>query len=139
MYALKTGRSDMKTLGRIFRSEYVFLGILTILLIIAAFFLFSITVKGNRSDDNSVWNEYYAPLEDAYVAEVREYLNDNGYVNSGVTLTHTTDEELNRVYTLSIHHRRLEGCSEERREEISGVLKSMGFEDDRCVIRVELS
>ncbi len=129
----------MKTLSRILKSEYVFLGILTLLLITAAFFLFTITVKGNRSDDNSVWNEYYAPMESTYVAEVREYLNDNGFINSGVTLTHTTDSELNREYTLSIHNRRLEGCSEERRDEISGVLRSMGFEDDRCVISVRLS
>ena len=129
----------MKTLGRIIKSEYVFLGILTLLLIAAAFFLFSITVKGKPADDNSVWNEYYAPMESEYVSEVRAYLNDSGYVNSGVTLTRTTDEELSRVYTLSIHHRRLEGCSEERREEISEILKSMGFEDDRCVICVELS
>ena len=129
----------MKTLGRIIKSEYVFLGILTVLLILGAFFLFSITVKGNRSEDNAVWNEYYAPMESEYVSEVRQFLKDSGYVNSGVTLTHTTDENLNRVYTLSIHHRRLEGCSEERRGEISGVLRSMGFEDERCVICVELS
>lgn len=129
----------MKALGRIFKSEYVFLGILTVLLIAAAFFLFTITVKGSRPDDNAVWNEYYAPMESEYVSEVRGYLNENGYVNSGVTLTHTTDENLNRVYTLSIHHRRLEGCSAERREEISESLRLMGFEDDRCVICVELS
>ena len=129
----------MKTFRRIFRSEYVFLGILSVLLIIGAFFLFTITVKGNRSDDNAVWNEYYAPMESEYVSGVREYLKENGYANSGVTLTHTTDEELNRVYTLSVHHRRLEGCSEERRENLCEVLRSMGFEDERCVICVELS
>jgi len=129
----------MKAFNRIFKAEYVFLGILTAILIIAAFFFFSITVKGNRSDDNSVWNDYYRPMETEYVGSVREYLNDLGYVNSGVTLTHVTDSDLNRVYTLSIHNRRLEGCSEERREELSESLRAMGFEDDRCVIRVQLS
>ena len=129
----------MKRVGRIFRSEYLFLGLLTLILIVGAFFLFSITVKGNRSDDNRIWNEYYAPVESEYVSQVRGYLNESGYVNSGVTLTHTTDENLNRVYTLSVHNRRLSGCSGERREELSEVLRSMGFEDDRCVICVELS
>ena len=129
----------MKRVGRIFRSEYLFLGLLTVILILGAFFLFSITVKGNRSDDNRIWNEYYAPVESEYVSQVRGYLNDNGYVKSGVTLTHTTDENLNRVYTLRVHNRRLSGCSRERREELSEVLRSMGFEDDRCVICVELS
>lgn len=129
----------MKAFNRIFKAEYVFLGILTAILIIAAFFIFSITVKGNRSDDNSVWNDYYRPMETEYVGSVREYLNDLGYVNSGVTLTHVTDSDLNRVYTLSIHNRRLEGCSEERREELFESLRAMGFEDDRCVIRVQLS
>ena len=129
----------MKAFNRIFKAEYVFLGIFTAILIIAAFFIVSITVKGNRSDDNSVWNDYYRPMETEYVGSVREYLNDLGYVNSGVTLTHVTDSDLNRVYTLSIHNRRLEGCSEERREELSESLRAMGFEDDRCVIRVQLS
>lgn len=129
----------MKAFTRIFKSEYVYLGILTVLLIAAAFFIFSITVKGSRPDDNSVWNDYYAPMETEYVGSVRVYLNDLGYVNSGVTLTHVTDGDLNRVYTLRVHNRRLEGCSIEGREELCECLRAMGFEDDRSVILVELS
>ena len=128
----------MNILNRIFRSEILYLGLITVLLIAGAFFLFSITVRGSRSSDNSVWNEYYGPMEDGYVDSVREYMNDNGFVNSGVTLTHTTDEDLNRVYTLNIHHRRLENCGDERREEISAQLRSMGFEDERITIKVNL-
>ena len=129
----------MNILNRIFRSEVLYLGIITVLLIAGAFFLFSLTVNGSRSTDNRRWNEYYGPMEEAYIDSVRGYLNDNGFVNSGVTLTHTTDGDLNRVYTLNIHHRRLESCGDGRKEEIIESLRLMGFEDDRCTFDINLT
>ena len=132
------GRTDMENFKKNIRGEIVILGIITVILIIAAFYLFSITVRSSADDDNSYWNEYYAPAETDYVAEVRGYLDDLGYSNPGVSLTHITDGELMRTYTLSIHHRRFENQSSEGREEIERAVLDMGFADDRCSFRIEL-
>ncbi|MCR5739897.1 MAG: hypothetical protein K6G43_08770 [Lachnospiraceae bacterium] len=128
----------MNALRRIFRTENVILGIITIVLIIGAFYLFSITVKSTSDKDNRMWNDHYAPIEADYVRSVRDYLQDNGYVNPGVTLNYVTDENLMRTYTLSIHHTRIENADEMRKEEIEEALRNMGFEDDRCTICIEL-
>ena len=127
----------MNRLKKIFRMEFVILGIITGVLIAGAFFLFTLTVRSSDGDDNSIWNEYYAPAESEYISSVRSYLGEIGYSNPGVTLTHVTDSELMRTYTLCIHHRRFEDISTERKEEIITKLEEMGFEDDRCSIFIE--
>ncbi len=129
----------MNMVKKIFRAEFVILGIITAVLIAGAFFLFTLTVKSSSGDDNGIWNDYYAPVEADYVSGVRQYLSEMGYSNPGVTLTHVTDENLMRTYTLNVHHMRFEGMSDERREVIMEALTDMGFEDDRCTIRVNLT
>ena len=129
---------NMNIFRKIFRAEFVILGVITLVLIAAAFCIFTVTVKSSSGDDNGYWNEYYAPVEADYVGEVRGYLNELGYCNPGVTLTHVTDEDLMRTYTICIHHRRFENLSEERREELENAVLNMGFADDRCSILIEL-
>lgn len=132
------GRTDMDNLKKIFRGEFLALGLITVMLIIAAFYLFSITVRSSAGDDNSFWNEYYAPAESEYVSEVRGYLDELGYCNPGVDLTHVTDSDLMRTYTVIIHHQRFGNLSSERKEEIEEAVLDMCFADERCSFRIEL-
>jgi hypothetical protein len=132
------GRFIMNTVKNIFKKEYMYLGLLTVLLIAGAFFLFSLTVKGLERNDSEALNEYFEILEDEYVSSAREYLNEKGYVNSGVMLNHTTDENGMRTYTLSVHNSRFEYASDEKIEEIKEALEGLSFSDPRCTTGIKI-
>ena len=132
------GRLGMNTVKNIFKKEYMYLGLLTALLIAGAFFLFSLTVKGLERNDSEALNEYFEILEDEYVSSARDYLNEKGYVNSGVMLNHTTDENGMRTYTLSIHNSRFEYASDEKIEEIKTALEELSFSDPRCTTGIKI-
>lgn len=122
----------------IFKKDYLYLGILTILLIAGAFIVFSITVKGLERNDSEALNEYFKVLEDEYVSSARAYLNEEGYVNSGVMLNHTTDENGMRTYTLSVHNSRFEYASEDKMNEIKATLESLSFTDPGCTTGIKI-
>jgi len=128
----------MNTMKNILKKDYLYLGILTILLIAGAFIIFSITVKGLERNDSEALNDYFRILEDEYVSSARAYLNEEGYVNSGVMLNHTTDENGMRTYTLSIHNSRFEYASEEKTDEIKEMLESLSFTDSRCTTGIKI-
>ena len=56
------------------------------------------------------------------LTDVRQYLKNNGYTNSGVTLTYVTDADGDPEYTFTIHHKRINDMSEEEREAFSAEL-----------------
>ena len=60
--------------------------------------------------------------EQQLLTGVRQYLKDNGYTNSGVTLTYVTDADGDPEYTFTIHHKRINDMSEEEREAFSAEL-----------------
>lgn len=128
----------MNTMKNIFKKDYLYLGILTILLIAGAFIIFSITVKGLERNDSEALNEYFRVLEDEYVSSARAYLNEEGYVNSGVMLNHTTDENGMRTYTLSVHNSRFEYASEDKMNEIKATLESLSFTDPGCTTGIKI-
>ena len=60
--------------------------------------------------------------EQQLLTDARQYLKDNGYTNSGVTLTYVTDADGDPEYTFTIHHKRINDMSEEEREAFSAEL-----------------
>ena len=60
--------------------------------------------------------------EQQLLTDVRQYLKDNGYTNSGVTLTYVTDADGDPEYTFTIHHKRINDMNEEEREAFSAEL-----------------
>ena len=128
----------MNTLKTIFKKEYLYLGLLSLVLIAGAFFIFSLTVRGLEKNDSEALNEYFEVLEDEYVSSARAYLDEKGYVNSGVMLNHTTDENGMRTYTLSVHNSRFEYASEEKMEEIMADLTALSFSDPRCTTGIKI-
>ena len=77
------------------------------LVLISAFFITK-TVQGQADDDAVVSEKYYQALEQEYVSEIRAYLNEQGFLNSGVTLTRVVDEQGSRDYQVILHHKYLE-------------------------------
>ena len=92
----------------------------------------SFTVMGQSSEEDRFWDEYYYELETEYKASVREYMNEAGFANAGLTITHIVDGEGNREYSVKLHHSSL-GYLEE--DELAGILtdiEKLGFEDGKC-------
>ena len=54
--------------------------------------------------------------------DLRQYLNENGCRNSGVTLTYAVEEDGSLNYTFTIHHKKINGMSETEREALRGEL-----------------
>lgn len=72
------------------------------------------TVKsGGRNETQRIENRVQ---EQQLLTQMRQYLNENGYRNSGVTLTYVTDEDGSCDYTFTIHHKKIDAMSEEERE-----------------------
>lgn len=101
-------------------------------------FCISGTVHSREKVERREREKYYRELEAEYVKEVRSFLNEEGYSNSGVTMTKVIDEKENRSYTVTIHHRGIGSLQQEEqrqlREELSQI-KGEGMDGAiTCVI-----
>ena len=60
--------------------------------------------------------------EQQLMSDMKQYLNENGYRNSGVTLTYAVEEDGSPDYTFTIHHKKINSMSEAEREALSAEL-----------------
>ena len=92
----------------------------TVLLILTIVFCIGSTVKSESSNETQrIENRV---KEQQLLTKVKQYLNENGCCNSGVTLTYVMDESGACDYTFTIHHKRINDMSEEEREAFSAEL-----------------
>ena len=56
------------------------------------------------------------------MSDMKQYLNENGYRNSGVTLTYALEEDGSPDYTFTIHHKKINSMSETERGALSAEL-----------------
>lgn len=95
---------------------YVTTIILTVIILLCA----GGTVRSeNRNEARRIEIEIQ---EQQLLTQMRQYLNENGYRNSGVTLTYVMDDNGICEYTFRIHHRRMNQMSEEELEAFSAEL-----------------
>ena len=89
--------------------------ITTVLLILTIVFCIGSTVKSESGNETQrIENRV---REQQLLMQVKQYLNENGYRNSGVTLTYVMDESGKCDYTFTIHHNRINAMSEEERDD----------------------
>jgi len=119
------------------KNTYAFISV-TILLILVSTFFITGTVQSQSVKNPGETERYYQELEKEYVRDIRDYLNANGYENSGVTLTCTVDEEGNREYRVTLHHKYLEKLSGPERENIFAEIADMAFWQNGCIFRINL-
>lgn len=110
--------------------------VVTVFVLIASVLVASLcitqTVCSREKIARSEMEGYYQMLEKETVRQVRSYLNDNGFTNSGVTLTRVVDEEENRHYTLTVHHGKIDKMDEEERESLGKDLEQFYFAAEHC-------
>lgn len=95
--------------------------VLMVMMMIAAMIVICFCVTGTvyskEKQSRKEQEQYYRSVEAAYLSEVREWLGENGYENSGVTMTKVIEEDGSREYTLSVHHHKISNLEE--REQVS--------------------
>lgn len=103
----------------------------TVILVLASVFFFAGTVTGGTNFDEAGMEAYYQEKEGQMVKQVREYLSEQGFSNSGIMLTRVVDGD-SREYTLSVHHGKITRMKKEEQEVLSAELTAFGFREDGC-------
>lgn len=116
----------------------VLFAIFTIVLVAGIWFFVSGTVVSQADGDITVDEQYYQVLEKEYVKEIREFLAEQGYENSGVNLTMVADREGNRSYSVEVYHKGICKLTEEAREELFAEVEKMAFDVIGCRFEVGL-
>ena len=121
---------------RVKMAKDVLFVLFTIVLILCIAFFIDATVEGQEEGKVTVDEEYYKVLESEYVKNVRCFLTEQGYENSGVNLTMVADAEGNRSYSLQLHHKKLANLTEAQQEELFEAVKEMSFQVVGCSFEV---
>lgn len=78
------------------------------------------TVKSESRDETQRMENRIQ--EQQLMSDMKQYLNENGYRNSGVTLTYALEEDGSPDYTFTIHHKKINSMSETERGALSAEL-----------------
>ena len=109
--------------------------ITTVMLILIIVLCIGRTVKSeSRSETQRIENRVQ---EQQLLSDMRQYLEEHGYRNSGVTLTYAVDTDGSCDYTFTIHHRRINAMSETERETLSGELAQACNASGEYTVRYE--
>lgn len=92
----------------------------TVVLILIIVLCIGATVKSESRDETQRMENRIQ--ERQLMSNMKQYLNENGYRNSGVTLTYAVEEDGSCDYTFTIHHKKINNMSETERETLSAEL-----------------
>ena len=112
--------------------------LVTLMLILVSSFFICATVQSQTMGDRCEDEAYYQVLEKAYVKEIRAYLDEQGFENSGVNLTRVLDAHGNREYHITLHHKYLEKLCYAERERLFVEIEKMAFQADGCIFQINL-
>ncbi len=108
--------------------------IFTVILVLTIALCISATAISQAKNDHRAETEYYRDMEQEYVRELRSFLGENGYRNSGVTMTEVVETDGSRNYTVTIHHQRMKNLSMQEKEALLTSCKELEFVDGTCSI-----
>lgn len=87
---------------------------------------FGMSVMAFSTGEKDFSKEEYREMEAEYLEEARQILLEKGCKNAGITLTYIVDQEDNRKYTVSVHHRKFEEFNQEARVLLQARMKEAG-------------
>ena len=104
----------------------------TIVLILVTAFSIAGTVISKNDFKADELEQYYLQKEKQLTEDVRDFLNQKGYRNSGVTVTRVVESNGNREYTVTVHHGDIDRMTEGERTVLAGEMGNLTFEDEHC-------
>ncbi len=90
--------------------------------------------RAGESRNEKLEDEAFHEMADEYKASLRDYLEEEGYENAGITLTYVSLKEGGRTYTALIHHRRLASLSDTEKDNFSESLEMLGSDLTGCEV-----
>lgn len=115
------------------RTGRIGFGAVTIFLIFVTAFCCTGTVLSATDFNKKEPESCYRAKEKQLVCEARAFLNAEGFANSGIMLTHTTETDGSRVYTMTVHHAEIAKMSGEERQKLLVKLEGIAFDSPDCV------
>ena len=103
----------------------------TLLILISALGV-SGTVLSQRSGMSREMQEYYRHAEHEYVKEIRTFLAQQGYSDSGVTMNRIINEDESVDYVVTIHHRKISALEETQKDALLASCKEIEFPVENC-------
>jgi len=100
------------------------------LVLVSAFFITGTVMSGSNKDERQL-ELYYREQEQQLVRDTRNYLNESGFTNSGVTLTSVIDNGM-REYTITIHHGKFHQMEPAERASLKAELATLVFMEENC-------
>lgn len=104
----------------------------TVILVLVAALSFGGTVSSRTDFEREELERYYMEQEKQLGEDVREYLNERGFRDSGVMVTRVVNGDGRREYTVTVHHGRIDTMTEEERTSLAGELALLDFADEKC-------
>lgn len=119
-------------------TDRIIWGWAAIVLSMAAAMCIAGSIKSQAADTLRAQEAYYEQLEREYIGQVKNFLTEQGYRNSGVTLSRIVDGEGQRRYRVLIHHSAIDRLEEEARAELLEQVSDLGFYVPGCSFTAQL-
>lgn len=119
-----------------FRKNISFI-VAVVLSVLVVLFCAKETVMSQGRADIKGKKSYYGAMEVKYRQDMERVLAENGYADSGITIRWVSDSGEARLYTVLIHHRRIDRLDEEGKEQLIQELAKTEFTDGECSFEYE--
>lgn len=119
-------------------TDRILWGLVAIVLAMIVAMCITSSIKSQAADTQKAQEAYYEQLEREYINQVWQYLEEQGYRNSGVMLNRVVDSDGQRSYKVLIHHGALDRLEEEAQTEVLSQIEDMGFYVPGCSFTAQL-
>ena len=95
-------------------------------------------IKANAAERADNDRMEYQIQENTFLKEIRNCMEEEGYYNSGVTLTKIMDTDGSREYNVMVHHSDIDLDDEEKIASIYSLLCQVSFEDENVMVNYRI-
>lgn len=95
-------------------------------------------IKANAAERADNDRMEYQIQENTFLKEIRNCMEEEGYYNSGVTLTKIMDTDGSREYNVMVHHSDIDLEDEEKIASIYSLLCQVSFEDENIMVNYRI-
>lgn len=119
-------------------TDQILWGMAAIVLAMTAALCIVGSIRSQAADTQKVREAYYEQSEREYLSRVREFMEEQGYRNSGITLNRVVDSDGQRSYKVLVHHGALDRLEEAAQEEVLRQIEDLGFQDADCIFTARI-
>ncbi len=114
-------------------------GVISVLMVAGLLLGLALSVNGRSDIDERATEEMYKTRVEEFRSSLKEYLNEEDFINCGIMITYSTDREHNeRTYYVSLHHKRFDKLSGGERQLLISNIEDMSFADENLLFEVTI-